>query len=151
MRILSLMTGAVLFVAGVSSIPASAQTPVRLAKSFAAGFETKTLGKLDGKIRIRGKIKVVITNSLADPAETDADETRSFTSFAAIEKWLRSRETRDGLPNRNPRDLKGCKSGRCEFDLDDGILHNNLYIQEISYRYYKGRIYIREISLLDGN
>ncbi|HUQ32709.1 MAG TPA: hypothetical protein VM095_11350 [Pyrinomonadaceae bacterium] len=117
-----------------------------LAKAFAEAYEAKSLGRLDGQRLIYGNVKIVTDDSLSGKRVT-----RVFKTFARAERWLRSLEVSENIPHRQTMPLEQCSKGVCTFNFDNGILHNQLYLQEITYGYRGGRPYIKKISLLDGD
>ncbi|HVG20968.1 MAG TPA: cystatin domain-containing protein [Blastocatellia bacterium] len=129
---------------GADAVPA--YTVEELAKALADAYESKSLGKLDASRPYVGRVKIDISHSLEDKIEA-----RRFTTLAATERWLRSREIEGGLPARGVRPLLECVKGDCTYNYDDGILHNHLYLQGFSYGYRNGRPYIKLISLRDGH
>jgi hypothetical protein len=134
---------------GQAQSPSQQQTIEQLAKSFSEAYQARRLESLDAERPYAGKVKIVIGHSLGDD---NSDETKAFRTLAQAERWLRSREIGDErLPLRESRPLLQCKNGDCEFDFDGGILHNHLYLQQISYGYRNGRPYIKTIYLLDGD
>lgn len=137
-----------------SATASSSITIEQLVDSLAVAYTTKSLGSLDASHPYAGKVRIVIEHSIMDARE-DADArngivAKSFKTFAQAEKWLASRELGE-LPAREARPLEGCKRGVCTYDFDGGILHNHLYLQQISYGLRRGRPYIKTIYLLDGD
>jgi hypothetical protein len=118
-----------------------------LARALSEAYATKSLGKLDAARPYAGKVKIELGHSLLE----GEDVTRQFTTLAGAERWLRRQENVDGLPARAVKPLLECGKGVCRYDFDGGILHNQLYLQEITYGYRNGRPYIKTISLLDGD
>jgi hypothetical protein len=132
--------------AGGSKSASSLSTIEELVKAFAEAYEAKSLGRLDGQRLLFGNVKIVTDDSLSGKSKT-----RAFKTFAGAERWLRSLEVSDDLPHRQTMPLEQCSKGVCTFNFDNGILHNQLYLQEITYGYRGGRPYIKKISLLDGD
>jgi hypothetical protein len=117
-------------------------------------YAARDLGRLDAEHVRLGRVTIRIENSLGEDTDPDRFVTKSFRSFAAAEKWLRSREhgpNADDGPARSVRPLKRCRKGLCTYDFDGGILHNNLYLQKVSYSLSRGKAYIKTIYLLDGD
>jgi len=138
------------------SLPIRAASPCKqqpigdLVKAFAEAFEGKTLGSLDAQKPYAGRFRIVIENSLADDDDKDRFVIKWFKSFAQAERWFRSRET-DGMPGRHTRPPLRCRKGICTYNVEGGILHNNLYLKKITYGLRGGCPYIKTIYLLDGD
>lgn len=129
----------------VDARPASGKKTIEeLVGSMGQAFAGKTLASLDADKPYVGSVTVVIQHSLGGKATT-----KSFKSFADVDKWLKSREKED-MPNRNSNPLKSCKSGACSYDVSS-LLHNNLYIKKVTYTSSKGKFYIKTVTLLDGD
>lgn len=124
--------------------PSGTDAVDKLATAVSEGFTTKSLGALDAQRPYVGTVKIVIEHSLSGRRET-----KTFKSLAAVERWLKRREREDG-PARNSGPLLQCAKGVCEFD-QNGLLHNNLYLQKVTYGMRKGRPYIKGIYILDGD
>lgn len=123
---------------------AQAARPSSLAKKVEKAY-MNDLSSLDGKRRMRSRLRVVVENSLSGDLET-----HYFKSFRSAEKWLKKGERKDGTPFRATGALGSCNNARCIFSYDSGILHNHLYLKKVTFSYSSGRRYIREIRLLDG-
>ena len=123
-----------------------------IAAKFAAAYEAKDLGRLDALRLIRGTVKVDIGFAYADERDAQPDVVRRFRSFKTLERWL-DRRAEKGVdnPSRNPRTLKECRKNRCSFEDERGSLHNQLYLSEIVFRHRNGRLFIKEISLWNGD
>jgi len=132
--------------AGGSNSASSRSTIEELVKAFADAYGNKSLGGLDGQRLFFGNVKIVIEHSISGKPET-----RVFKTFAGAERWLKSLEIADNLPFRQAMPLEQCSKGVCIFNFDNGILHNHLYLQEITYGSRGGHPYIKTISLLDGD
>jgi hypothetical protein len=76
---------------------------------------------------------------------------KSFKTFAQLDSWLKKRETDEGAPFRQLMPLKKCAKGRCSYNFDGGILHNQLYLHDLYYGFRNGRLYIVKLHLLDGD
>jgi len=76
---------------------------------------------------------------------------RQFKTFAQFDAWLKKHEREEGAPFRQVSELVKCSRGHCEYNYDNGILHNQLYLHDIYYRFRNGRTYITRIDLLDGD
>ena len=120
------------------------KTITQLVNSVGEAFASKSMAGLDADKPYVGHVTVVIQHSLGGKSVT-----RSFASFAKVDKWLKSREKED-LPTRNSNSLKRCKSGVCTYDVSS-LLHNNLYIKRVTYGTTRGRPHIKAITLLDGD
>ncbi|MEO6391318.1 MAG: hypothetical protein ABIP75_05655 [Pyrinomonadaceae bacterium] len=138
-----------------SSTVASAHPPAKkwsaaaLADGVATAFAGGDWSALDTARAYAGKIRVVIENSLSDDNDPDRFVTRSFSSFAAFETWLKSRE-HDGMPARNVSTMTGCAKGTCSFEKD-GLLHNHIYLRKVTYGMRGGSAYVKTIYILDGD
>lgn len=119
----------------------------RFTKDFMTAYQNRNLFQLDSKYSVGEKIKVIIEHSIL---EEENLEHGSFKSFKNLESWFDEREE-DGLPNRNTRTLLDCELGKCEFDFDGGILHNNLYLHKIEYEESEACYNIKTIYFLDGD
>ena len=135
----------------ITSPPAQAQTRSRLRtigqleKAFSDAFGTDRLSELDSRYPNHGKFRVVIEYSTWP--EPDA---RVFKTFGALGRWLKSRETEGGFPWRMDTTLVGCRKGVCNYELNENLAHNRLYLQKLSYVYRKGRPHLRTVFLLAG-
>ena len=121
-----------------------------LAKSVAEGYEQRKLRTLDTQKPLRGTFRIVIEHSLAEDDAPDRFVVRRFASLAKFEDWLKRRE-HEKLPARSVRPLKSCAKGVCTFDLDGGILHNNLYLKNMTYGVSHGCPYLKTLYFLDGD
>ena len=120
------------------------QTIQTLANALADAFTAGTLGDLDAGRPYVGTLRVVIEN-LVDV------ERKNFRTLAAVERWLKSRETQDGqitLPRRNRGALLHCRQGICTFEKAGG-LHNILYVHKIAYGMRRGKPYIKTIYMVN--
>lgn len=125
-----------------------------VAGQLADAFSARDLGRLDAERVMPGRVTIRIENSLGEGTDPGRFVTRSFRSFKAAENWLRKREhgpNPDDGPARSVKPLKRCRKGLCTYDFDGGILHNNLYLQKVSYGISRGKAYIKTIYLLDGD
>ncbi len=120
-----------------------------LQKSVAEAYKTKTMAKLDEKRLIQGSVLLRIVHSLMEGRGSLVR--RNFKTFAQLDAWLKKGERGEGAPFRQVSELVKCSKGHCEYNYDNGILHNQLYLQDISYRFRKGKPYIVRIDLLDGD
>jgi hypothetical protein len=152
---LSITITLILFILPISAQAQSRsqrETMGKLEDALSTAFGSDTLGTLDVGYPNFGKVRVVIENSGADLAvdPNGEYERKVFKTFGQFGRWLKSRESEDGLPFKVTMPLVGCKRGLCTYDFDGGILHNHLYLQKISYGHRKGRPYIKTIFLLNG-
>jgi len=130
----------------------SRQKPDEIAQIFSEAYKAKTLAGLDAKHLAAGTITVVIEHSLMEGKNGNGlIKVRRFKNLAAIDKWLNSQETEDGSPFRQTMPLLKCGQGRCAYDFNGGILHNQLYLHDLYYSSRNGRLYITKIHLLDGD
>jgi hypothetical protein len=120
------------------------QTPEELVKAVADAFSAGELGRLDAERPYLQTVRIRVEHSI-----TGGVEARSFRTLARLERWLKGRETGEG-PARNGGALRRCRRGVCTFE-QEGMLHNNLYLQRITYGLRKGRPYIKAIHIIDGN
>jgi hypothetical protein len=135
---------------GITVSSHSQQNPIQqFERSFGEAYRAKTLRTLDASHALSGTVTVVIEHSLVEGR--GQFETRRFKSFAKIDEWLKKREREGGVPFRQTMPLIRCTRGRCRYDFNGGILHNQLYIKDFSYRIRSGRAYITRIHLLDGD
>ena len=118
-------------------------------KSVAEGYKTKTLRTLDEKKLIQGSVLVQIVHSLMEGKGSLVRH--RFKTFAQLDGWLKRREREEGSPFRQVSEIVKCSKGRCAYNYDSGILHNQLYLHDIYYRFRNGRPYIVRIDLLDGD
>lgn len=135
----------------VAKSPPKPNTVEQLAIEVADAYVKQSLGRLDRKYPVQGKVRIEIEDSLRqEDVPIDQSGTREFRSLAQGEQWLRSK-SRNGFPVRQIKPLIGCKKDNCTYDFSEGILHNQLYLKKISYGYKNGRPYLKTIYLLDGN
>jgi hypothetical protein len=130
--------------AGRVSASSPTQTIEQLAKAVAEAWSEGKLGSLDARRPYVGSVRIRIEHGIADTVEN-----RSFKTLAQAERWFKSRERTDG-PGRNIGPLKQCGKGVCTFE-QTGMLHNNLYLQKITYGMRKGQPYIKAIHIIDGD
>jgi hypothetical protein len=121
----------------------------QIQKQVADAYKGKTLSSLDSKKLIHGSLLVVIEHSLAEGKGQYVR--RRFKNFAQIEVWLKKLETNEGAPFRQLMPLKKCMKGRCSYNFDGGILHNQLYLHDLYYAFRNGQPYIVKLYLLDGD
>lgn len=130
----------------------SRQKPEELAQTVSDAYKEKKLADLDKKHPAAGTVTVVIEHSLIEGKNGNGlMKVRRFKNLAAIDKWLNSRQREDGSPFRATKPLLKCSKGRCAFDFDGGILHNQLYLHDLYYGTRNGRLYITKLHLLDGD
>ena len=129
-----------------------AQKPDELAQAVSDAYKQKKLADLDKKRLAAGTITVVIEHSLIEGKNGNGlMKVRRFKNLAAIDKWLNSKLEGDGTPFRQTMPLLKCSKGRCAFNFDGGILHNQLYLHDVYYSSRNGRLYITKLHLLDGD
>lgn len=116
----------------------------RLAHALSEAFTAKQLGRIDRMRAFLGTISVRIEHSISGKIEI-----KSFATFEEIEKWLKKRETGEG-PQRNSGNLQKCGKGVCVYQ-ETGLLHNNLYLQKITYGLTAGQPAIKTIYIVDGD
>ena len=125
------------------------KTIEQLHQSVAEAYKARTMRTLDEKKLIQGSVLIEIVHSLMEGKGSLVR--RRFKSFAQLDNWLKKRETEEGAPFRQVSELVKCAKGHCEYNYDNGILHNQLYLHDIYYRFRNGRPYIVRIDLLDGD
>jgi len=121
----------------------------QLQKSVAETYKAKTMSTLDQKKLIQGSFVVRTVHSLMEGKGSVVS--RRFKTFAQFDAWLKKHEREEGSPFRQVSEIVKCSRGHCEYNYDGGILHNQLYLHDIYYRFRKGRPYITRIDLLDGD
>jgi hypothetical protein len=135
------------------ALSALAQTPKdstdQLQKSVAEAYKTKTMRTLDENNLIQGSLLVEIVHSLMEGKGSLVR--RRFRTFAQFDAWLKKREREEGAPFRQVSEIVKCAKGHCAYKYDNGILHNQLYLHDIYYRFRQGRPYIVRVALLDGD
>ena len=155
MRKLASIIGFLLICVAWSSVSGqtpSPQKPNELAQTVSDAYKEKKLADLDKKHLAAGTITVVIEHSLMEGKNGKGlMKVRQFKSLAAIDKWLNSQQREDGSPFRETKPLLKCAKGRCAYDFDGGILHNQLYLHDLYYSSRNGRLYITKLHLLDGD
>jgi hypothetical protein len=134
-----------------STVPAQTQKDSidQLQKSVAETYKAKKMSTLDEKKLIQGSVLIRIVHSLMEGKGSLV--TRRFKTFAQFDAWLKKREREEGAPFRQVSEIVKCAKGHCAYNYDGGILHNQLYLHDIYYRFRKGRPYITRIDLLDGD
>jgi hypothetical protein len=137
----------------VVAFPALAQSQEesadQLQKSVAEAYKAKTMRTLDAKKLIQGSLLVKIVHSLMEGKGSVVR--RRFQTFAQFDAWLKKREREEGAPFRQVSELVKCSKGHCAYNYDNGILHNQLYLHDIYYRFRNGKPYLTRIDLLDGD
>jgi len=118
-------------------------------QSLAEAYKAKTMQTLDEKKLIQGSVLVEIVHSLMEGKGSLVR--RRFKTFAQFDAWLKKREREEGAPFRQVSEVVKCAKGHCAYNYDNGILHNQLYLHDIYYRFRSGRPYIVRIDLLDGD
>ena len=126
--------------------PSEAQTIEQLAKAVAEAWGEGKLDGLDAQRPYVGSVRVVLEHSLGEPPLV---ERKTFRTLAQVNQWFQSRETADG-PGRNIGTLRQCRKGVCTFE-QEGMLHNNLYLQKITYGTRKGKPYIKAVHIISGD
>ncbi len=146
------ITGIVILIA-LSAIAVQTQSQKnsvdQLQQSVAEAYRTKTMRTLDGRKLSQGSLLVVIEHSLIDGKGQYVR--RRFKTFAQMDNWLKKQEREDGTPFRQLKPLQKCVKGRCAYNFDNGILHNQLYLHDLYYAFRSGRPYVLKLHLLDGD
>jgi len=142
-----------LAILGAAFVIAAAQTPTnsidQAQAAVAEAYKSKTLGTLDKQKLISGSLLVVIEHSLGGGKGQFVR--KRFKTFAQLDGWLKKRETDEGAPFRQLMPLKKCAKGRCSYNFDGGILHNQLYLHDLYYSFRNGRLNVVKLHLLDGD
>lgn len=126
--------------------------PAELAQVVSEAYKAKTLADLDKKHLAAGTIIVVIEHSLMEGKNGNGlIVTKRFKNLASVDKWLNSKQREDGSPFRQTMPLLKCKGGRCAYNFDGGILHNQLYLHDLYYIARNGKLIITKLHLLDGD
>ena len=126
----------------------SPQKPNELAQTVSDAYKEKKLADLDKKYLAAGTITVVIEHSLIEGKNGNGlMKVRRFKNLAAIDKWLNSQQREDGSPFRQTKALLKCGKGRCAYDFDGGILHNQLYLHDLYYSSRNGRLFITKFHI----
>src|SRR5436190_20243104 len=137
----------------LAASPALAQTQKntidQIEKSVAETYKAKTMSTLDQKKLIQGSFLVRIVHSLMEGKGSVVR--RQFKTFAQFDAGLKKHEREERPPCRRVAELVKCSRGHCEYNYDNGILHNQLYLHDIYYRFRNGRTYITRIDLLYGD
>ena len=121
-------------------------------KRFEVAYVNRRLQTFENPAK--GKIKVTIEHSLAEPPE--GVQPRQFDSFKQIETWLRSKEHgaaasgEDRLPFREVRGRVFVSKGLFEYE-NQGIAHNHLYLSRVRFSQKGDNLSIIEIVLEDGD
>jgi hypothetical protein len=140
----------VIAVALLASSPTFAQTDkkaMKLADKMAEAF-SNGMGRPEIDALLRGRrLPLSIENSNVDPEF----ESKTFKSFTALERWLKSREHENGAPFRMSGERVSCRKGLCRLDLEDGqMMHSHIYLTRVWYGYDKRGIYVKRIRILYG-
>ena len=118
------------------------QTAEELAKAVADAFASGEWESLDAERPYLRTVRLRVEHSITGDVET-----RSFRTLERLEKWLGGANREAG---RNGGALRRCRRGVCTFE-QEGMLHNNLYLQRITYGLRRGRPYIKAIHVIDGD
>ena len=121
----------------------------KLHQSIAETYKAKTMSTLDQKQLVHASFVVRIVHSLMEGKGSVVS--RRFKTLAEFDSWLKKREREEGAPFRQVSEIVKCSRGHCAYNYDGGILHNQLYLHDIYYRFRNGRPYITRIDLLDGD
>ena len=127
-------------------LSAKPQTIQELVNAVATAWSEGKLGSLDASRPYVRSVKVIVEGSVGEPPMV---ERKTFKTLAQVDQWFKKRETADG-PARNIGTFQKCSKGVCTFEKE-GMLHNNLYLQKITYGMSKGKPYIKAIYIEDGN
>lgn len=136
----------------VMTIQIQQEQTVQLIRNFEAAFVDR---RLDGFYNPDDHaVKVIYEHSLEDPDQPV--ETILFSSFAQIERWLRSREFDDTPDGGSIIPVRAIRTGRFSsadlFRYDNqGISHHHLYLKSIRLINTGGIPAIAEIIFYDGD
>jgi len=144
-----LVLALILFAAAFALGQSPSASADELQKSVAEAYKSKTMKTLDSQKLIQGSLSVRIVHSLMEGKGSVVR--RSFKTFAQLDAWLKKREREEGAPFRQVSEVVKCAKGHCAYNYDNGILHNQLYLHDIYYRFRNGKPYITRIDLLDGD
>jgi hypothetical protein len=145
-----LATGFIIAIAACAPVvgqSSSKPKPEELAQTVSEAYKAKALADLDKKHLAASTVTLVIEHSLTEGRIA----TRRFKNLAAIDTWLTKQEREEGSPFRQTMPLLRCARGRCSYNFDGGILHNQLYLHDIYYSSRNRRLLITKIHLLDGD
>ena len=133
--------------AGQSSAHLSIQTQTiqQFASDLANAWSEGNLASFDAKRPYVGAVRVIVEAQVGEPPNV---ERKSFRTLAQIDRWFKRNERADG-PGRNVGPLEKCSRGVCTFVLE-GMNHNNLFMQKITYGMRKGKPYVKAIYIADG-
>jgi hypothetical protein len=121
----------------------------RLAARMSAAF-FNGLGVLDKQHLVRGRLLVSQQYDIYDIGQHEFDS-RSFHSFTAMERWMKSEEHEDGTPFRMSGEKLYCRRGLCRLDLvDNQMAHNHVYLTRIWYARSGGKLYVKKVRILYG-
>lgn len=116
-----------------------------LARTISTAFSNGLTG-LDKRHLLRGRLKLTKQYDI-----TDGLESKTFASFAAMERWLKKEENEPGFPVRMSGENVSCRRGICRLDLvDNQMAHNHVFLTRIYYGYVGGRIYVKRLRILYG-
>jgi hypothetical protein len=149
MKRVSLAFLSIVLISSSASAQSQKESADQLQKSVAQTYKAKTMRTLDEKKLIQGSLLVRIVHSLMEGRGSVVR--RNFKTFAQFDAWLKKREREEGAPFRQVSEVVKCAKGHCEYNYDNGILHNQLYLHDIYYRFRNGKPYITRIDLLDGD
>ncbi|MEP7076083.1 MAG: hypothetical protein ABI878_09740 [Acidobacteriota bacterium] len=142
-----------LAIAVCSIAPVAGQTTDRralmLAETISSAFGNG-LTSLDRQNLLRGHLKLTKQYDITDGDQPEF-ESKTFTSFAAMERWLKKEENEPGFPVRMSGEKVTCRRGICRLDLvDNQMAHNHVFLTRIYYGYSGGRIYVKRLRILYG-
>jgi hypothetical protein len=119
----------------------------RLARDVAGHFQARTLNDLGRRLPARRAV-LRIKHSIEDGLDlTDRIAVAGLEArLAAAEKA----EPRQAAPQRQILEGLECRGLSCRFG-PSGILHNNLYLQQLTFVRSQGCLTLAGIDLLDGD
>jgi hypothetical protein len=142
-RLLLLVLSMLLLTTGALAQSKSKQTKMtaeQLAKAVSKAFKEKRLGRLDASHPYLKTVQIITEDTLGEGPERHTE----------IVKTMKQAERMFRASNLNTGPLIECEKGTCTYNVQAG-LHNNLYLQSITYGYRKGSAYLKTILILDGN
>ena len=120
-----------------------------LARTISAAFSNGLTG-LDKRHLLRGRLKLTKQYDITDGDQPEF-ESKTFASFAAMERWLKKEENEPGFPIRMSGENVSCRRGICRLDLvDNQMAHNHIFLTRIYYGYVGGHIYVKRLRILYG-
>jgi hypothetical protein len=137
---------------GVAVFGQPASKSNEIVHQLEAAFLARDLGRVTSSLPTG--ITVVIEHSLIPPPKGRV--TKTFKSWAAVERWLQSKERNEGLPpgeympHREVR--KGSFTTPACFEYDNmGISHNSWYLSRIEFVQRGTTLFVSRLVIYDGD